>query len=89
MLRSGLRLEAKKTSEKLAPWRRDRYFYVNVLSDGSSMPGFYSRPLGGNRDYDIFKHDVLTAPLWQRADKKVVSNRDEEAVRAFKKKYGL
>lgn len=69
--------------------RRLPYFFVHVMSDGSSVPSLYGAPLPGSPEkmWRVTKHDWYTHPLWQKADSKHVSNEDEEAAEAFKKKF--
>lgn len=71
-----------------APWP---YGYLQIMSDGSSMPMYYAAPLPGSprKLWKVWKADIYTSPLYQRADKALVSNEDEEVVSAFRKKFGL
>lgn len=68
-----------------------KFGYLQVMSDGSSMPMLYASPVPGSleKQWRVLKNDIYKAPLWQPAHKGVVSSAEEDAVMAFKKKFGL
>lgn len=68
-----------------------KFGYLHIMSDGSSIPMLYASPIPGSleKQWRVSKNDIYNAPLWQPAHKEVVSNIEEDAVRAFKEKFGL
>jgi hypothetical protein len=41
------------------------------------------------KNYNISKQDIFTGGLWQKANKRFVSNKDEESAKKFTSKYKL
>mmetsp|Transcript_24938 Transcript_24938/g.30026 ORF Transcript_24938/g.30026 Transcript_24938/m.30026 type:complete len:119 (-) Transcript_24938:833-1189(-) len=65
------------------PW-----FFLEVCSDGSTVPGYYSKPLYPQRNYHVRDKDTLNAPLWQKKDStRIVTSSEEQAIKKLKEKF--
>jgi len=67
----------------------DSSFFLEVLSNGSTIPTLFNRGFYPNKEYSINKLDVFTGILWQKANRKFVSTKDEESAKRFTEKYKL
>jgi len=64
-------------------------FFLEVLSDGSTVPALFNKGFLPLKGYGINKLDIFTGSLWQKANKKFVSTKDEESAKRFTEKYKL
>ena len=65
------------------------YFFLEIQSDGSIVPTIFNRDFVTVKKYTINRQDTFTGNLWQKSNKKIVSNRDEESAKKFADKYKL
>ena len=65
------------------------YFFLEIQSNGSTIPTFYNRNFLAGTNYIVSKQDLLNSGLWQKADKGFISNKDEESAKKFTEKYKL
>ena len=61
--------------------------FFEVQSNGCLIPTIFNRDFVPIKRYTLNKHDIFTDTLWQKANKKVVSNKDEESAKKFMKRY--
>jgi len=64
-------------------------FFLEIQSDGSIVPTIFNRDFVTVKKYTINRQDTFTGNLWQKSNKKIVSNRDEESAKKFADKYRL
>lgn len=64
-------------------------FFLEIQSDGSIVPTIFNRDFVTVKKYTINRQDTFTGNLWQKSNKKIVSNRDEESSKKFADKYKL
>ena len=64
-------------------------FFLEIQSDGSIVPTMFNRDFVTVKKYTINRQDTFTGNLWQKSNKKIVSNRDEESAKKFADKYKL
>ena len=64
-------------------------FFLEIQSDGSIVPTIFNRDFVTVKKYTINRQDTFTGNLWQKSNKKIVSNRDEESTKKFADKYKL
>jgi hypothetical protein len=64
-------------------------FFLEVQSTGSSIPTMFNQDFLLIKNYNISKQDIFTGGLWQKANKRFVSNKDEESAKKFTSKYKL
>jgi hypothetical protein len=64
-------------------------FFLEIQSDGSIVPTTFNRDFVTIKKYTINRQDTFTGNLWQKSNKKIVSNRDEESAKKFADKYKL
>ena len=64
-------------------------FFLEIQSDGSIVPTIFNRDFVTVKTYTINRQDTFTGNLWQKSNKKIVSNRDEESAKKFADKYKL
>ena len=64
-------------------------FLLEIQSDGSIVPTIFNRDFVTVKKYTINRQDTFTGNLWQKSNKKIVSNRDEESAKKFADKYKL
>ena len=64
-------------------------FFLEIQSDGSIVPTIFNRDFVTVKRYTINRQDTFTGNLWQKSNKKIVSNRDEESAKKFADKYKL
>ena len=64
-------------------------FFLEIQSDGSIVPTIFNRDSVTVKKYTINRQDTFTGNLWQKSNKKIVSNRDEESAKKFADKYKL
>jgi len=64
-------------------------FFLEIQSDGSIVPTIFNRYFVTVKKYTINRQDTFTGNLWQKSNKKIVSNRDEESAKKFADKYRL
>ena len=64
-------------------------FFLEIQSDGSIVPTIFNRDFVTVKKYTINRQDTFTGNLWQKSNKKIVSNRDEESAKKFADKYIL
>ena len=64
-------------------------FFLEIQSDGSIVPTIFNRDFVTVKKYTINRQDIFTGNLWQKSNKKIVSNRDEESAKKFADKYKL
>lgn len=64
-------------------------FFLEIQSDGSIVPTIFNRDFVTVKKYTINRQDTFTGKLWQKSNKKIVSNRDEESAKKFADKYKL
>ena len=64
-------------------------FFLEIHSDGSIVPTIFNRDFVTVKKYTINRQDTFTGNLWQKSNKKIVSNRDEESAKKFADKYKL
>ena len=64
-------------------------FFLELQSDGSIVPTIFNRDFVTVKKYTINRQDTFTGNLWQKSNKKIVSNRDEESAKKFADKYKL
>ena len=64
-------------------------FFLEIQSDGSMVPTIFNRDFVTVKKYTINRQDTFTGNLWQKSNKKIVSNRDEESAKKFADKYKL
>ena len=64
-------------------------FFLEIQSDGSIVPTIFNRDFVTVKKYTINRQDTFTGNLWQKSNKKIVSNRDEESAEKFADKYKL
>ena len=69
---------------------------LNVYTNGnffleiqSIVPTIFNRDFVTVKKYTINRQDTFTGNLWQKSNKKIVSNRDEESAKKFADKYKL
>ena len=62
-------------------------FFLEIQSDGSIVPTIFNRDFVTVKKYTINRQDTFTGNLWQKSNKKIVSNRDEESAKKFADKY--
>jgi len=79
----------KTIKQKIFKEKTASCLYFDIQSVGSSMPTTYSQNAFSIKKYGIYKQDIFTSPLWQKADSFFVSNKDEESAKKFKQKYKL
>jgi hypothetical protein len=65
------------------------YFFLEIQSNGSTIPTFYNHNFLAGANYIVSKQDLLNSGLWQKADKGFISNKDEESAKKFTEKYKL
>ena len=63
--------------------------FLEIHSDGSIVPTIFNRDFVTVKKYTINRQDTFTGNLWQKSNKKIVSNRDEESAKKFADKYKL
>ena len=63
--------------------------FLEIQSDGSIVPTIFNRDFVTVKKYTINRQDTFTGNLWQKSNKKIVSNRDEESAKKFADKYKL
>jgi hypothetical protein len=56
-------------------------FFLEIQSDGSIVPTIFNRDFVTVKKYTINRQDTFTGNLWQKSNKKIVSNRDEESAK--------
>ena len=64
-------------------------FFLEIQSDGSIVPTIFNRDFVTVKKYTMNRQDTFTGNLWQKSNKKIVSNRDEESAKQFADKYRL
>ena len=64
-------------------------FFLEIQSDGSIVPTIFNRDFVTVKKYTINRQDTFTGNLWQKSNKKIVSNREEESAKKFADKYKL
>ena len=64
-------------------------FFLEIQSDGSIVPTIFNRDFVTVKKYTINRQNTFTGNLWQKSNKKIVSNRDEESAKKFADKYKL
>ena len=64
-------------------------FFLEIQSDGSIVPTIFNRDFVTVKKYTINRQDTFTGNLWQKSNKKIISNRDEESAKKFADKYNL
>ena len=64
-------------------------FFLEIQSDGSIVPTIFNRDFVTVKKYTINRQDTFTGNLWQKSNKKIVSNRHEESAKKFADKYKL
>ena len=64
-------------------------FFLEIQSDGSIVQTIFNRDFVTVKKYTINRQDTFTGNLWQKSNKKIVSNRDEESAKKFADKYKL
>jgi len=64
-------------------------FFLEVQSTGSSIPTMFNLDFLLIKKYNISKQDIFTGGLWQKANKRFISNKDEESAKKFTSKYKL
>ena len=64
-------------------------FFLEIQSDGSIVPTIFNRDFVTVKKYTINRQDTFTGNLWQKSNKKIVSNRDEDSAKKFADKYKL
>lgn len=64
-------------------------FFLEIQSDGSIVPTIFNRDFVTVKKYTINRQDTFTGNLWQKSNKKIISNRDEESAKKFADKYKL
>ena len=64
-------------------------FFLEIQSDDSIVPTIFNRDFVTVKKYTINRQDTFTGNLWQKSNKKIVSNRDEESAKKFADKYKL
>ena len=64
-------------------------FFLEIQSDGSIVPTIFNRDFVTVKKYTINRQDTFTGNLWQKSNKKIVSNRDEESAKKLADKYKL
>ena len=64
-------------------------FFLEIQSDGSIVPTIFNRDFVTVKKYTINRQDTFTGNLWQKSNKKIVSNMDEESAKKFADKYKL
>jgi hypothetical protein len=64
-------------------------FFLEIQSDGSIVPTIFNRDCVTVKKYTINRQDTFTGNLWQKSNKKIISNRDEESAKKFADKYKL
>ena len=64
-------------------------FFLEIQSDGSIVPTIFNRDFVTVKRYTINRQDTFTGNLWQKSNKKIISNRDEESAKKFADKYKL
>tara|TARA_B100000787_G_C16182859_1_gene292907 strand:+ start:1526 stop:1765 length:240 start_codon:yes stop_codon:yes gene_type:complete len=64
-------------------------FFLEIQSDGSIVPTIFNRDFVTVKKYTMNRQDTFTGNLWQKSNKKIVSNRDEESAKKFADKYKL
>ena len=64
-------------------------FFLEIQSDGSIVPTIFNRDFVTVKKYTINRQDTFTGNLWQKSNKKIVSNRYEESAKKFADKYKL
>ena len=52
-------------------------FFLEIQSDGSIVPTIFNRDFVTVKKYTINRQDTFTGNLWQKSNKKIISNRDE------------
>ena len=62
-------------------------FFLEIQSDGSIVPTIFNRDFVTVKKYTINRQDTFTGNLWQKSNKKIISNRDEESAKKFADKY--
>ena len=63
--------------------------FLEIQSNGSTIPTIYNRDFTRKKNYRLNKQDTFTSGLWQKANKRIVSNKDEELAKRFTEKYKL
>ena len=64
-------------------------FFLEVQRTGSSIPTVFNKNFLHSKNYNISKQDIFTGGLWQKANKRFISNKDEESAKRFINKYKL
>jgi len=67
----------------------DHNFFFEIQSNGCVVPTVYNRNFVPIKKYILNKQDIFKDSLWQKANKKVISNKDEESAKKFTKRYKL
>ena len=60
-------------------------FFLEIQSDGSIVPTIFNRDFVTVKKYTINRQDTFTGNLWQKSNKKIVSNRDEESAKKIRR----
>jgi hypothetical protein len=67
-----------------------KFILCNIQSTGSFVPfSKYSWNPYSKKKYKIDKYDTFTSTLWQKLNEHLISNKNEEIIKKFKKKYKL
>jgi len=64
-------------------------FFLEIQSDGSIVPTIFNRDFVTVKKYTINRQDTFTGNLWQKSNKEIISNRDEESAKQFADRYKL
>ena len=64
-------------------------FFLEIQSDGSIVPTIFNQDFVTVKKYTINRQDTFTGNLWQKSNKKIVSNRDEESAKKYADKSKL
>jgi len=67
----------------------NRDFFFEIQSNGCVIPTVFNRDFVPIKKYVLNKQDIFKDRLWQKANKKVISNKDEESAKKFTKRYKL
>ena len=60
-------------------------FFLEIQSDGSIVPTIFNRDFVTVKKYTINRQDTFTGNLWQKSNKKIISNRDEESAKKIRR----
>lgn len=64
-------------------------FFFEIQSVGSAVPVNQNIIPSQKKKFAIVKYDSFSAALWQKANVDFVTNKDEEIINKFRKKYKL